>query len=114
MYDAGDIDAFSPDYLSFPKFLNASCYSIVLNAGDMLYYPKDHWHQTNNLDTPTISLSGTLVLQHNYVDVRKELEAECNPNMQNRILPLDADFCRKLRACYNVWNDLFSTNIQDL
>jgi hypothetical protein len=30
----------------------------ILNPGDVIYYPREHWHQTRNLDTPTIAITG--------------------------------------------------------
>ena len=49
MYGAGDVDAFAPDYKAFPNFLKARCIDDVVTAGEMLFYPKDYWHQTVNV-----------------------------------------------------------------
>ena len=32
---------------------------MVASPGDIIYYPVDFWHQTVNLDTPSIAITGT-------------------------------------------------------
>ena len=31
---------------------------VVTSPGDIIYYPVDFWHQTVNLDTPSIAITG--------------------------------------------------------
>lgn len=38
------------------------CYEATLQTGDLIYYPPYYWHETMNLETPTVSLSGTVVV----------------------------------------------------
>lgn len=38
-----------------------SCVEAVARPGDLIYYPPLFWHETLNLDSPSIALSGTLV-----------------------------------------------------
>ena len=38
------------------------CYETVLHPGDLIYYPPYYWHTTLNLESPTVALSGTVVL----------------------------------------------------
>jgi hypothetical protein len=52
------------------------CYEATLQQGDMVYYPPNYWHQTLNLDSPTISLSGTLAL-HDHDGFIRSLQHEC-------------------------------------
>ena len=49
MYGAGDVDAFAPNYKSFPLFERAACIDDRVVTGEMLFYPKDYWHQTINV-----------------------------------------------------------------
>ena len=35
------------------------CYDDVVRAGDMVYYPMDYWHQTENLETPSVGCVGS-------------------------------------------------------
>ena len=34
---------------------------VVASPGDIIYYPVDFWHQTVNLDTPSIAVTGMYV-----------------------------------------------------
>lgn len=52
------------------------CYETTLHQGDLIYYPPDYWHQTLALDTPTISLSGTLAI-HEHGEFLRSLQHEC-------------------------------------
>lgn len=38
------------------------CYEATLQTGDLIYYPPYYWHETMNLETPTVSLSATVVV----------------------------------------------------
>jgi len=49
---------FKPDYARFPKMINATCYQTITRKGDAMYYPRDWWHQTRNLETPSVAFSG--------------------------------------------------------
>lgn len=46
MYSAGDVDTFAPNYDKLPKFRKARCYKYTVREGEMMYYPRDWWHQT--------------------------------------------------------------------
>lgn len=100
---AGLIDFFNPDYEERPSYLNVSCMDSVLNAGDVLYYPKDYWHQTENLDEINVGITGTLVTPANYREVSHELRRECSfPNENGESLgkprlSVPADVCETLR-----------------
>jgi len=38
------------------------CYETILHTGDLIYYPPYYWHETKNLESPSASLSGTVVV----------------------------------------------------
>jgi hypothetical protein len=40
MYDAGDVDAFNPDYDRYPYFKLADCFDDIVHAGEAVYYPR--------------------------------------------------------------------------
>mmetsp|Transcript_10296 Transcript_10296/g.17234 ORF Transcript_10296/g.17234 Transcript_10296/m.17234 type:complete len:563 (+) Transcript_10296:42-1730(+) len=106
LYDAaGEVDLFHPNYDTHPRALNATCIEVVLSPGDLLYYPADYWHQTLNLDTPSISLSGTLINALNHQLVREELRNECAG--ANRIFAPHAEMCADLEACFALWDELY-------
>ena len=77
MYDAGRVNMFAPDYDKFPKALKATCFDVVLNTGEMLYYPQNWWHQTTNMDDVNMAVSGTLVTKSNTPEITNEFKREC-------------------------------------
>jgi hypothetical protein len=107
MYRAGDVDAFRPDYERFPLFQKASCLQFTVKPGDVLYYPKDWWHQTKNLDTPTIAITGTMVSRENYANVAEELGNQCVG--KGRVFLPDDHMCPALERCYNLWAKTWSS-----
>lgn len=105
LYKAGDVDLFNPDYARFPLLKNAHCFETTLHAGEMLYYPTEYWHQTMNLETPSISLSSTLVTALNHHQVAAELRKECAG--AGRIFAPQARMCENLERCFAVWESMY-------
>ena len=99
-----------PDYASWPQLRNASCFTTIVETGDMLYYPRDWWHQTENLDTPTIALSGSMVNQHNHLEFTDELRKECSAegSGRNRIFIPEAGACGDIERCAAIWAGMYS------
>lgn len=110
MYNPGEVDMFNVDYSTHPLVLNASCYEVELQPGEMLYYPADFWHQTLNIGTPSIALSSTLVTPLNNQHVITELQKECTNGGLQRIFPYDEKICTMLEQCYAYWLELFGTS----
>lgn len=113
-HKAGIVSAFSPDYSTYPLFKNATCYLFTLQPGDILYYPYDYWHETLVLDTPTVSISGSIVSTKNHIEVATELDRECKGG--NRIFGYDKDLCSALNECFNKWGEIIppSPEIEEL
>lgn len=44
------VDVENPDVVQFPDFLNASYQECVLEPGDVLFIPKQHWHYVRSLE----------------------------------------------------------------
>jgi len=93
MYEAGDVDWFNPDYVTHPLALNAECLQVDVSPGEMIYYPQNYWHQTINLEFPTISLTGSLVTKDNWELMSTKLQSylgivgiEYNITTQNSLL----------------------------
>lgn len=103
LYSAGQIDAFDPDYERYPLFHHARCYEDIVESGDMLFYPKDYWHQTENLATPSICVSASVLDEHNYREIAHELKAECKT--QKYKWQFTAPLCEALEVCYNWWEN---------
>ena len=113
LYSAGDVDALSPNYKRHPLVRHASCYYVNVSAGDVIYYPKDYWHQTLNLDTPTVAISGTLADHNSYPFVRRELMNECDNKEESRLFVPEDRLCKALQSCYGLWEKQFAKYGQD-
>jgi len=59
----------------------SECYQQIVNEGEVIYYPTSYWHQTLNLQTPTISLTSSLVNSYNFQDLINDFEKECLKDM---------------------------------
>ena len=117
LYEPGDVDAMSPiDLNRFPRFKNAKCTSIVLQPGELLYYPGSWWHQTLNLDTPTIGFARRTVSKRNYNEVYAWFKQACDrPREDIRSKgfpgaspPLARSVCASLKRCKQRWRSMFS------
>ena len=61
---AGELNAFAPDYQSFPKFSQAKTLTATVTEGECIYVPPRWWHQTKNIDTG-VALTANFVDQFN-------------------------------------------------
>mmetsp|Transcript_65224 Transcript_65224/g.155782 ORF Transcript_65224/g.155782 Transcript_65224/m.155782 type:complete len:367 (+) Transcript_65224:74-1174(+) len=55
------VDTFSEAGQKDPKFSQALCGQVEVNPGELLYYPGYWWHQTMQLESPSIGYTGALV-----------------------------------------------------
>jgi hypothetical protein len=101
VYGAGTVDVFDPDYAEYPLLLNATCYQDDVEEGDLVFYPKDYWHQTLNLATPSVAFSGTLVTPENTDTISAELAKDCSGG--GRIFKRSEPMCAQLEACMARW-----------
>lgn len=104
LYEPGEIDAFYPDYNKYPLFAAASCMEDTVNAGDLIYYPHDHWHQTVNTAL-SIAISSTVLTQDCYKDVLVVQASECLHSVKYQ---LPNELCEKIETCRKHLNELFS------
>lgn len=73
------------------------------DEGEALFYPRDYWHQTENLDTPTIAITGTLVDKNNYDSVTEQLAVDCHKKPLKLIHPSET-LCRYYyQHCFPWW-----------
>lgn len=79
MYGPAAVNMFSSriDYEKHSMLVNATCFQGIVQPGDLIYYPKDFWHQTLNMDTPTLSVSGNVVTPECAAEVVGRLHGEC-------------------------------------
>ena len=105
LYKAGMVNGFAPDYDKYPEALKATCFDQIVGTGEMIYYPKNYWHQTRNLDDVTISVSGTLVTQENTAGITKEFRRECDTTQRVRIFQPETRLCEGLEKCFKIWRE---------
>ncbi len=112
LYSAGNIDAFDPDYATYPLFHQAQCYEDIVSAKEMIYYPKDYWHQTENLATPSVSLSASILDENNYAEITRELQAECDTNKYR--WGFSKDLCKHLKeSCFGWWEHRYGPHDEE-
>jgi len=82
-------------------------------AGDVLFYPKNWWHQTLNLETPTIVVAGRLVDETNYPQVYVDLVEKCENRKDitkeypGAAPPATQELCQELPKCLATWQRTF-------
>ena len=78
-----------------------------VKAGEFIFYPRDYWHQTQNLEHHTMSLSGSVVDAYNWETSIREFDTECTAG---RIMhPQEGDgVCDGLRTCFDLWEEKFT------
>ena len=107
MYKAGDVNTFNPLYERFPKFLDADCVLGVAQPGDMLWYPRDYWHHTYNVDDWNVAFTSTLADGYNTDTLAAEFDSECR-GVTNRLPGMTKETCRKLTSAYDFWRQAFT------
>jgi tetratricopeptide (TPR) repeat protein len=72
-----------------------SCYETTLSTGDLIYYPPYYWHETRNMETPSVSLSGTVVVDAYRRELLDMLKGECEDDTKG--FDFDSAVCALLR-----------------
>jgi len=78
------------------------CYETVLHPGEILYYGRNWWHNTRNVDTPTMTVTGTVVHGGNFEFIADKLHSECVKSAL--AFDFSADLCDALDDCYQLWH----------
>ena len=55
-----------------------ACYEDVTGPGDIIYYPKRFWHQTDNLEDDTVTVAHRRVDGDNVEEVVREIVDKCH------------------------------------
>ena len=84
---------------------NPECFESILRAGEILYYGKDWFHTTQNIDTPTTTITGTVVLQNQFDAVGGMLHKECANDWLD--FRFSAKLCDALDVCLALWHKRF-------
>ena len=105
VYTAGEVDTFKPDYERYPKMINASCYQTISNPGDVMYYPRDWWHQTRNLETPSIAFSGSIISRRSQREFAEKMRQQCYG--KGNVFHASPEHCAKVDQCIRDWHELY-------
>ena len=118
---AGRLSLFRPDYGRYPSLRSLDCFVDDVMEGEAVFYPREFWHETDNLYDWTVSLSGSLVGPRNGAHLARQLRASCADAAASeggrraagsQSAPLDfiqpsADLCRHYERCLQWWEDGF-------
>eukprot|EP00940_MAST-03C_sp_MAST-3C-sp2_P003554 g3554.t1 len=92
-----------------------TCYEELLQEGDILYYPRDWYHQTqcvpSNDSVTTITLTGTVVNAYNYRELAAQLRRECVFGSLN--FEFSGALCDALQSCVVLWDERFGAQYKD-
>ena len=118
---AGLHDLFHPETIDlniYPHLKTIDCTDTIVKPGEIIYYPAHWWHQTLNLDTPTISMAGRRIDAHNYYEVAAGLKKKCNSEQYDieKRWPgaapiLKEKVCKNIDKCHDIWELLWDTPI---
>ena len=57
---------------------NHTCFETILSPGDLLFYSNGYSHETLSLNSPTLSISGTLIPRRDYHLLKNVIRKECD------------------------------------
>mmetsp|Transcript_146359 Transcript_146359/g.280657 ORF Transcript_146359/g.280657 Transcript_146359/m.280657 type:complete len:187 (+) Transcript_146359:2-562(+) len=80
------------------------CFEEILHPGEILYYPS-HWHhETQCLDTPTMTITDTVANDDNAQGILERFHGECTGRQPLDLL-VSAQLCDTLNKCAEWWQD---------
>lgn len=82
------------------------CFEGVLEPGDILYYGRGWFHETQNLETPTITLTDTAMHARNFEAIAERLHSECARKALD--FKFSAALCDALDSCYDALYSRFA------
>jgi hypothetical protein len=77
------------------------CYESVLEPGEVLYYGSGWYHSTRNLETPSMTITGTVINKYNFNKVADKLLEECA--FRTMGFSFSGKLCDALDTCYPTW-----------
>jgi len=83
---------------------DGECFESVVHPGETVYYNYGWWHETRNMETPTMTVTGTSVHRHNYQVVADRLHSECAYSAMQ--FGFSSALCDALDKCYLVWHKI--------
>ncbi|WP_265270277.1 cupin-like domain-containing protein [Nostoc sp. KVJ3] len=95
----GEVNVFNPDLEKFPLYTNAKSVEIILEAGEIIYFPPRWWHQVKNLED-SIAVSHNSINEFNSELCFQDIY-ERNP-IKGFILPLALEFPLVFRSLFAI------------
>ena len=81
-----------------------ACYEGILKPGEILYYPKRWHHETQCIETRTMTLTDTVAKVTNAEDIFNKAYGECT-GQDSLNFDFSAALCDKLVGCSKYWQD---------
>jgi hypothetical protein len=78
------------------------CYESVVHPGEILYYSNGWFHETRNLEFPSMTLLSAVVTKYNFERIAQKLLGECSQSNMN--YRLSGKLCDALDSCYPIWH----------
>jgi hypothetical protein len=85
-----------------PREGEQECWETIGKPGEILYYGRNWWHTTRNLDAPTMTITGTVITRYNFDTVADQLHSECSRDSLS--FSLSGELCDALDSCYGLWH----------
>jgi hypothetical protein len=82
------------------------CFEDLFYPGDTLFYPKHYYHLTQNIETLTMTVTGTVVNAFNYGAIATQLHRECV--YAHLSFDLSGPLCDALGDCFVLWHQHFN------
>lgn len=80
-----------------------ACFEDVLQRGDILYYPRDWHHETQCLETPTVTITDTVMHLGNAEGIFGKTNGECTGRDSLFKFDFSAQLCDALDKCTKWW-----------
>jgi len=85
-----------------------ACYEGIIKPGEILYYPKRWHHETQCVESPTMTLTDTVAKTSNVEDIMSRSYGECTGHASLNF-DFSAKLCDKLVVCSKWWQDRAAT-----
>eukprot|EP00613_Pedinella_sp_CCMP2098_P072149 CAMPEP_0171931508 /NCGR_PEP_ID=MMETSP0993-20121228/29500_1 /TAXON_ID=483369 /ORGANISM="non described non described, Strain CCMP2098" /LENGTH=542 /DNA_ID=CAMNT_0012571555 /DNA_START=24 /DNA_END=1652 /DNA_ORIENTATION=- len=80
------------------------CFEGYVEPGETLYYGTGWHHETQNIETPTMTITDTVAHEHNFGQIADQLYATCTHDKMR--FGFSADLCDGLDGCFNKLHEM--------
>ena len=75
-----------------------ACFEDIVETGEVVFYGQDYFHETQKLETPTLTLTDTVIDEYNFEAFNDRLWEKCTGNRATFMF--SAALCDALDVCY--------------